>query len=198
MKGLVGCEESGAVRDAFIARGHEMLSCDLLATRRVGPHYQGDVFDVIDYPWDIALFYFPCTDSSVSGARHFEAKKMDGRFYASNSLWIKGWRSTSHIKGVSFEHPVSVISSLVGKPTQVIQPWMFGHYETKATCLWLRGLPRLIPTYKTMEECREALGIPSGTKPQERIHRMPPGPNRARDRSETFSGIAAAKAEQWG
>jgi hypothetical protein len=99
---------------------------------------------------------------------------------------------------VCFEHPVSIMSSLFRKPDQVLQPWMFGHYETKATCLWLRGLDRLVPTYRTPEECREALGLPPGTPLGDRIHKMAPGPNRARDRSETFAGIANAKALQWG
>lgn len=195
---LVGCEESGAVRDAFIALGHEALSSDLLPTRSPGPHYQGDVFNVIDYPWDMGLFYFPCTESSVSGARHFQAKRMDGRFYAGNALWMKGWRRAAHIKAVCFEHPVSVISSLFRKPDQIVQPWNFGHFETKATCLWLRGLDPLKPTYRTVEECCEALGLPAGTKPADRVHKMAPGPNRARDRSATFAGIAQAKAIQWG
>lgn len=195
---LLGCEESGAVRDEFIALGHEALSCDLQPTRSHGPHYQGDVFNVIDYPWDLGLFYFPCTESSVSGARHFQAKKMDGRFYAGNALWLRGWKRSAHIKGRCFEHPVSVISSLFRKPDQILQPWMFGHFETKATCLWLDGLPLLVPTYRTIEECCEALGLPAGTKPADRVHKMAPGPNRARDRSATFAGIARAKALQWG
>lgn len=160
MEVLVGCEESGIVRDEFLAMGHSAISCDLQPSRRGGPHYQGDVFDLIDYPFDLGLFYFPCTDSSVSGAKHFAAKKMDGRYYASNALWINGWRRAAHIPAVCFEHPVSVISSLFRKPDQIIHPWMFGHYETKATCLWLRGLPKLVPAYKTPDECREALGLP--------------------------------------
>ncbi len=195
---IVGCEESGTVRDAFIARGHRVVSADLMPTRRPGPHWHGDVFDLIDYPFDMGLFYFPCTGSAVSGAKHFEAKRMDGRFYADNALWMKGWRRAAHIYAVSFEHPVSVISSLFRKPDQIIQPWMFGHYETKATCLWLRNLPLLKPTYLTPEECREALSLPPGTKLGDRIHKMAPGPNRARDRSETYQGIADAKAAQWG
>lgn len=198
MEILVGCEESGVVRDQFAAMGHTVVSCDLMPTRSHGPHYHGDVFDVIDYPFDMGLFYFPCTDSSVSGARHFEAKRMDGRYYASNALWMRGWRRAAHIPAVCFEHPVSVISTLFRKPDQVIQPWMFGHYETKATCLWLRGLPPLVPTYRSPEECREALRLPAGTPLGDRIHKMAPGPNRARDRSETFLGIAKAKAAQWG
>ena len=195
---LVGCEYSGVVRDAFIEQGNEALSCDILPTDAPGPHYQGDVFDVIDFPWDIGIFHFPCTDASVSGARHFAAKKQDGRYYASASLWMKGWRRAAHIPGVCFEHPVSVMSSLFRKPDQVIQPWMFGHYETKATCLWLRGLPLLVPVYRTPEECREAIGLPAGSKPEARVHRMPPGPDRWKERSRTFRGIAAAMARAWG
>lgn len=185
MKVLVACEYSGRVRDAFLALGHEALSCDLLPTDVPGPHYQGDLFDVIDYPWDLAIVHIPCTDSSVSGARHFEAKKMDGRFYASNALWLNAWRRSAHIPRVCFEHPVSVISSLFRKPDQVVQPWMFGHGETKATCLWLRGLPLLHPT--NVVEGRE-----------NRIHRLPPSADRWKLRSETFPGIASAMADQWG
>ena len=197
MKVLVGCEYSGRVRDAFAARGHEAMSCDLLPSEVEGPHYQGSVFDVIDFPWDFAGFHFPCTDSSVSGARHFGAKKMDGRYYASASLWMEGWRRSRHIRGGYFEHPVSVMSSIFKKADQTIQPWMFGHYETKATCLWLWGVDPLVPTYKTSEECREALGLPPGTKPSDRIHKMPPGPDRWRERSRTYSGVAEAMATQW-
>lgn len=184
MKVLVGCEMSGVVRDAFLARGHEALSCDLQPSERAGPHYQGDLFDVLDFPWDLAIVHIPCTDSSVSGARHFEAKKQDGRYYASNAMWLRAWRACEHIPKVCFEHPVSVISSLFRKPDQVLQPWMFGHPETKATCLWLRGLPLLRPT--NIVEGREA-----------RVHRMAPSPERARERSRTYQGIADAFADQW-
>ena len=184
MRVLIGCELSGVVRDAFLARGHEALSCDLQPSERPGPHYQGDLFDVLDFPWDLAIVHIPCTDSSVSGARHFEAKKMDGRYYASNAMWLRAWRACEHIPRVCFEHPVSVISSLFRKPDQVLQPWMFGHPETKATCLWLRGLPLLRPT--NIVEGREA-----------RVHRMAPSPERARERSRTYQGIADAFADQW-
>lgn len=185
MKVLVGCEESGVVRDAFIARGHDAMSCDLEPTRRPGPHYQGDVFDVIDYPWDLAIFHFPCTHTSVSGAKHFAAKWADGRQAAGVALFMRGWRRAVHIPRVAFEQPVSILSSLFRKPDQIIQPWQFGHGEIKATCLWLRGLPPLTPTQ--VVDGREA-----------RVHLMPPGPNRARDRSATYQGIADAMAEQWG
>lgn len=185
MKVLVGCERSGKVRDAFARLGHEVLSCDIEPTDTDGPHYQGDVFDVIDFPWDLGLFFFPCTHSSVSGARWFADKKRDGSYYAGNALWLKGWRRAMHIPRVAFEHPVSVISSLFRQPDQVIQPWMFGHGEVKATCLWLRGLPLLTPT-----------NIVEGRAP--RVHYMPPGEDRARLRSETYTGIAEAMAAQWG
>lgn len=198
MKILIACEYSGRVREAFAALGHEVLSCDLLPTEQPGNHYQGDVFDVIDFPWDFGGFHFPCTDGSVSGARHFEAKKQDGRFYTSASLWMRGWRQSRHIHGGYFEHPISVMSSLFRKPDQIIQPWMFGHFETKATCLWLWGVPSLAPTYRTLDECREALGLPVDAKPEARIHRMPPGPDRWKERSRTFQGIADAMAAQWG
>lgn len=198
MKGLVACEYSGRVRDAFRANGHEMLSCDLLPTDAPGPHYEGTVFDVIDYPWDFGGFHFPCTDASVSGAKHFAAKKADGRYYASVALWLNGWKRSRHIRGGYFEHPVSVMSSEFRKPDQIVQPWMFGHYETKATCLWLWGVPSLVPTYRTPEECREALGLPAGAKPEARIHKMPPSADRWKLRSATYPGIADAMAAQWG
>lgn len=198
MKVLVGCERSRVVAQAFEAQGHEVLSCDLESPRRPGAHYQGDVFDVIDFPFDFGGFHFPCTHGSVSGAKHFAAKKLDGRYYAAAALWMKGWRRSRHIPAGYFEHPVSVMSTLFRKPDQTVQPWMFGHYETKATCLWLWGVSALVPTYRTPEECREALGLPPGTPLGARIHRMGPSPDRAEKRSETYAGIAAAKAQQWG
>lgn len=182
---LIGCEESGAVRDAFISAGHRAMSCDLMPTRAPGPHYCGDVFDVIDYPWDLAIFHPPCTHTSVSGARHFAEKWADGRQAAGVSFFMALVRRSAHIASVALEQPVSIISSLYRRPDQIIQPWQFGHGETKATCLWLRGLPLLVPT--DIVEGRD-----------DRIHKMPPGPDRARDRSATYSGIAAAMAAQWG
>lgn len=198
MKAIIGCEESGAVRDALRRGGVDAMSSDLLPSRSPGPHYQGDVFDVIDYPWDLGIFHPPCTHTSVSGARHFAAKWMDGRAAQGPAFFMRLWRRAAHIGGVAFEQPVSVMSTLFRKPDQVIQPWMFGHYETKATCLWLRGLPLLVPVYRTVDECREALGLKDGSKPADRIHKMPPGANRARDRSATYAGIAEAIARQWG
>ena len=185
MRILVGCESSGRVRDAFIRGGHDAMSCDLLDTESPGPHYKGDLFDVIDYPWDLAIFHPECTHLSVSGSRHFEAKKMDGRQQAGVSFFMKIVRRSEHIPMTAIENPVCVMSSLYRKPDQIIQPWMFGHGETKATCLWLKGLPNLTPT--NIVDGREA-----------RVHRMPPGPNRWRERSRTYEGIAQAMANQWG
>ena len=195
---LVGCEESGTVRNAFTREGHNAMSCDLLPTRLPGPHYEGDIFDVIDYPWEVGIFHPPCTNTCVSGARHFEAKRLDGRQQAGVSFFMSLWRRSAHIKGVAFEQPVSIISRLFRKPDQIIQPWMFGEFETKATCLWLRDLPPLIPTYRSIAECRDALGLAADAMPLDRVHKMAPGPDRARERSKTYQGIATAMANQWG
>jgi hypothetical protein len=181
---LVGCEESGTVRDAFSALGHKVLSCDLMPTRSRGPHYEGDIFDVIDYPWDLAIFHPPCTHTSVSGARHFAEKWMDGRQAAGVAFFMQLVRRSAHIPRTCFEQPVSIMSTLYRKPDQVVNPWQFGHGETKATCLWLKGLPLLVPTQ-----------IVEGRA--DRIHKMAPGPDRARERSKTYDGIARAMATQW-
>lgn len=183
MKVLIACEYSGRVRDAFRALGHEAISCDLLPTDVPGPHYQGDVRDLLDYPFDLMVAHPPCTDLSVSGARHFEAKKMDGRQYASAAFFMMLARAP--IPRIAIENPVCIMSSLYRKPDQVIQPWMFGHGETKATCLWLKGLPKLVPT-----------DVVEGREP--RIHKMPPSADRWKLRSETYEGIAKAMASQWG
>lgn len=183
LKVLIACEYSGAVRDAFSELGHDAMSCDLLPTESDGKHYQGDVRDVLDFPWDLMIAHPPCTHLSVSGARHFKAKRLDGRQQSAVSFFLA--LSKADIPKIAIENPVCVISSLWRKPDQTIQPWQFGHGETKATCLWLKGLPKLEPT--NIVEGREA-----------RIHKMPPGPNRWKERSKTFAGIAKAMAKQWG
>lgn len=182
MKILIACEYSGAVRDAFRAKGHDAMSCDLLPTDVPGPHYQGDVRDVIDYPWDMMIAFPPCTALAVSGARHFEEKRMDGRQQAGASFFKM--LSKADIPYIALENPISVMSTLWRKPDQIIQPWMFGHGETKSTCLWLKGLPLLKPT--NVVEGRE-----------QRIWKMPPSPDRWKERSKTFPGIAQAMADQW-
>lgn len=183
MKVLIACEYSGRVRDAFIKRGHNAMSCDLLDADAPGPHYKGDVRDVLDYPWDLMIAHPPCTDLAVSGARHFEAKRLDGRQQASASFFMMLMKAD--IPMIAVENPVCIMSSLYRKPDQIIQPWQFGHGETKATCLWLKGLPKLEPT-----------NIVDGR--DDRIHKMPPSDDRWKLRSLTYQGIADAMAEHWG
>jgi site-specific DNA-cytosine methylase len=183
VKVLIACEYSGTVRDAFLKLGHEAMSCDLLPTDVPGPHYQGDVRDVLDYPWDLMIAHPPCTHLSVSGARHFEVKRLDGRQQAAASFFLM--LAKAQIPRIAIENPVCVMSSLWRRPDQTIQPWQFGHGETKATCLWLKCLLPLEPT-----------DIVDGREP--RVHRMSPGPDRWKERSRTFSGIGQAMAMQWG
>jgi len=184
MKVLVACEFSGTVRRAFAARGHDAWSCDLLpADDGSAQHIQGDVSGVLGDGWDMMIGHPPCTDLAVSGARHFAAKIADGR--QGRALDFVRLLMDAPIPQIAIENPISVISSHIRKPDQVIQPWQFGHGETKATCLWLKNLPKLRPT-----------NIVDGR--DNRIHRMPPGPDRWKLRSVTYSGIADAMADQWG
>jgi site-specific DNA-cytosine methylase len=183
MKVLVACESSGVVRDAFRALGHDALSCDLLPADNGGPHYQGDVRDILGEGWDMVLAFPPCTHLAVSGARHFAQKRADGRQQEGIDFFMLFARLDC--PRVAIENPVGIMSTHYRKPDQIIQPWQFGHGETKATCLWLKGLPKLLPT--NIVEGREA-----------RIHRMPPSPTRWKERSKTYPGIAQAMAQQWG
>lgn len=182
MKVLVACEYSGVVRDAFIAKGHKAVSCDLLPTDAAGPHYQGDVFDIINDGWDLMIAHPPCTHLAVSGARHFAAKQASG--VQQEALAFVQRLLDAPIERIALENPVSIISSRIRKPDQIVQPWQFGHGETKATCLWLKNLPLLTPT--NIVDGREA-----------KVHRMPPSANRWKLRSTTYSGIANAMAAQW-
>jgi site-specific DNA-cytosine methylase len=191
MRVIIGCEYSGVVRDAFRARGHDAWSCDLLPSEVPGNHYQCDIFEVINRGWDLGIFHPPCTDLAVSGARHFAAKKADGRQDAALDF-VRRLLSLK-IPKIALENPVSIISSHIRKPDQIIQPWQFGHPEQKATCLWLKGLPLLKPTNNVYDMM---MTLPA--KDRERVHRMPPGPDRWKERSRTFQGIATAMAEQWG
>lgn len=183
MRVLVACEYSGIVRDAFLRKGHEAMSCDLLPTENPGPHYQGDVRDVLNYPWDLMIAHPPCTHLSVSGAKHFENKKQLGLQQAGVSFFMM--LAKADIPKIAIENPISIMSSVWRKPSQIIQPWQFGHGETKATCLWLKGLPKLVPT--KIVEGREA-----------RVHKLPPSEDRWKIRSRTYQGIALAMAGQWG
>ena len=190
MRVLVACEYSGRVRDSFIAKGHEAMSCDLLPTEKPGPHYQGDVRDVMDYPWDLMIAHPPCTDLSVSGAAWFEKKKMNGSQQMSASFFMM--LAKSDIPRIAIENPICIMSRLWRKPDQIIQPWMFGHMEQKATCLWLKNLPVLYPTNDVKAQMME---LPKNKR--ERLHYLPPSDDRWKLRSETFQGIADAMAEQW-
>ena len=183
MKVLIACEYSGRVRDAFIRGGHDAMSCDLLQTEVNGPHYQGDLREVLNDGWDLMVCHPPCTHLAVSGARHFAAKLASG--VQQEALDFVRLLLNAPIPRIALENPISIISSQIRKPDQVIQPWMFGHGEVKATCLWLKGLPKLTPT--NIVEGREA-----------RVHKMPPGPNRWKERSRTLEGVAQAMADQWG
>jgi len=190
MRVLVACEYSGRVRDSFIAKGHEAMSCDLLPTEKPGPHYQGDVRDVMDYPWDLMIAHPPCTDLSVSGAAWFEKKKMNGSQQMSASFFMM--LAKSDIPRIAIENPICIMSRLWRKPDQIVQPWMFGHMEQKATCLWLKNLPVLHPTNDVKAQMME---LPKNKR--ERLHYLPPSQDRWKLRSETFQGIADAMAEQW-
>jgi len=195
MRVLVACEYSGRVRDAFLAIGHEAMSCDLLPTESEGPHYEGDIRDVLDYPWDLMIAHPPCTHLSVSGARYFADKRMRGGQQAAASFFMM--LAKADIPRVAIENPVCVMSSLWRKPDQVIQPWQFGHNASKATCLWLKGLPLLKPTQQV--EPRMIDGEKRwGNQTDSGQNRLGPSPDRWKIRSETYPGIASAMADQWG
>ena len=181
MRVLIACEFSGIVRDAFRARGHDAWSCDLLPSER-GPanHIQGDVKNWFNLDWDLMIAHPPCTHLAVSGARWFAGKQPE----QAEALDFVRLLLAAPIPRIALENPVSIISSRIRKPDQIIQPWQFGHGETKATCLWLKGLPRLVPTQ--IVDGREA-----------RVHRQAPSPDRWKERSRTLPGIAAAMADQW-
>lgn len=182
MKILIACEFSGTVRDAFIAQGHDAVSCDLLPTEKPGKHYCGDVRNIINgsNQWDMMIAHPPCTHLAVSGARYFKNKKKEQQEaidFFMDLVYVD-------IPHVCIENPISIMSTKHRKPDQIIQPWMFGHGETKATCLWLKNLPKLNPT--KIVEGRE-----------NKIHKMPPSQNRWKDRSRTYQGFAEAMAKQW-
>lgn len=189
MRVLIACEFSEIVRDAFIERGHDAWSCDLLQTERPvsdgasgSGHWVGDVLKMIaDGGWDLMIAFPPCTHLSVSGARWFKEKRAEQaeaiRFFLN--------LASANVKRIAIENPIGIMSTHYRKPDQIVQPWMFGHGEVKATCFWLKNLPLLKPT--NIVEGRRA-----------RVHREPPSPDRWKNRSRTYEGLAAAFAEQWG
>lgn len=183
MKILVACEYSGKVRDAFIEAGHDAVSCDILPTEKPGPHHQGSVLDILDDGWDMMIAFPPCTHLASSGARWFAEKRADGRQQEGADFFMR--MINAPIERIAVENPVGIMSRTYRKPDQIIQPWQYGHGETKATCLWLKNLPLLQPT------C-----VVEGREP--RMWKLSPSKDRAKIRSETYQGIADAMALQWG
>ena len=185
MRVLIACEESQVVTEAFREKGHTAYSCDNKEFSGNHPewHFGIDVLDILEKDWAMVIAFPPCTDLSVSGARWFKEKQADGRQQASIAFFMQ--IANTPCPRVAVENPIGIMSTHWRKPDQIIQPWQFGHGETKATCLWLKGLPKLVPT--NIVEGREA-----------RVWKMSPSPERSRLRSRTYEGIARAMADQWG
>jgi len=182
MRVLVGCEVTGTVREAFARLGHDAWSCDILPSEIEGNHVEDDILNIVGRGhWDLLIAHPPCTDLAVSGARWFEKKGTRPEL----ALELVRQLMAAPIRRIAIENPVSIISSRIRKPDQIIQPWEFGHGESKATCLWLKNLPRLHPT-NVVEAC-----VPV-------VHMMPPSATRAAERARTYQGIADAMAAQWG
>ena len=197
------------MRDAFLARGHDAVSCDFEPTERPGPHHHGDVFDIIGDGWDLMIAHPPCTFLANSSSKHlyidkdkangpdperWEGMRQGAEFF--KSLWLQG------IPQIAIENPIMLgyAKALIGcgKQTQTIQPYHFGDGEQKATCLWLKNLPPLQKTYGSWEAYRIQAGLPPDAKPDKRVHKLGPSPTRWKERSRTYPGIARAFAEQWG
>jgi hypothetical protein len=187
MRILIGCEFSGTVRDAFKKRGHDAWSCDILPTDSPGNHIQGDVLEILDDGWDLAIFHPPCTHLCVSGARWFKDKRTEQAGAINFFMALVN----APIPHIAIENPIGIMSTIYRKPDQIIQPWQFGHDASKKTCLWLKGLPLLLPT-KVITKTLYANQTPSGQ------NRIPPSPDRWRIRSKTYKGIADGMAAQWG
>lgn len=181
MRVLIACEFSGIVRDAFIAQGHDAMSCDFLPTEREGPHYQGNIRDIIREGWDMMVAHPPCQHLAASGARWWKDKKEVQKDAIDFVLWLKD----APIEHIAIENPIGILSTVWRKPDEIIQPWMFGHGESKATCLWLKNVPELVPTEIVLGRTQ-------------RLYRLPPSPDRWKERSRTYEGIAKAMATQWG
>ena len=193
MRVLVACEYSGIVRDAFIARGHDAMSCDLLPSDREGPHYQGDVRDILGQKWDLMIAHPPCTYLAASGL-HWNKRVAGRSLLTEDALEFVRLLLGADIPNIALENPIGCISTRVRKPDQIIQPWQFGHDASKATCLWLRGLPLLRPTNELPggRKARRANQTKSGQ------NKLSPSADRWRIRSTTYQGIADAMASQWG
>ena len=184
MKVLVACEYSGTVRDAFICQGHYAMSCDLLPTDQPGPHYQGSVLDILEDGWDLMVAHPPCTYLCSSGL-HWNKRRPERAKQTEDALWFVSALLSAPIPRIALENPIGCISTRIRKPDQTVQPWQYGHGEVKATCLWLKALPKLTPTH-----------IVEGREP--RMWKLPPSADRWKLRSTTYKGIAEAMAKQWG
>lgn len=196
MRVLVACEYSGTVRDAFIARGHDAMSCDLLPTDVPGPHYQGDVFDIINDGWDLMVAHPPCTYLCSSGL-HWNKRVPGRQELTEEALEFVRRLMAAPVKRIAIENPIGCIGTRIRKADQTIQPWQFGHDASKATCLWLNGLMPLRPT--EIIEPRIVGGKKRwGNQTDSGQNRLPPSADRWKIRSETYAGIARAMAEQWG
>lgn len=190
---LIACEYSGRVRDAFIRLGHDAISCDLLPTESPGPHYQGDVRDIINSGWDLMICHPDCKYLAVSGM-HWTKRGLRDPQLTEDALDFVRLLMDAPIQHIALENPVSVISSRIRKPDQIIQPWWFGEDASKKTCLWLKNLPLLTPTNKLPgdDKTRRANQTPSGQ------NKLGPSDDRWKERSRTYLGIADAMAKQWG
>jgi hypothetical protein len=196
MRVLIACEYSGTVRDAFRARGHDAVSCDLLPTDAPGPHYQGPVQDIISERWDLMIAHPPCTYLSVSGM-HWTTRGLRDPQLTEDALEFVRMLMCAPVPRIAIENPISVISTRIRKPDQIITPYQFGHDASKKTCLWLQGLPLLRPTQ--MVEPRIIGGRKRwGNQTDSGQNRLSPSPDRWKIRSATYAGIAAAMADQWG
>jgi hypothetical protein len=205
MRVLIACEYSGAVRDAFIRAGHDALSCDILPADAPGPHYQGDVRDILGQPWDLLIAHPPCTYLCSSGL-HWNKRVPERQHLTDDAVsfartFIDG-PEVAHIPRRAVENPIGCLSRLVRKPDQIIHPHQFGHDASKATCLWLHGLPPLVPTANVAPRLvRQPSGktLPRwGNQTDSGQNKLPPSADRWKIRSETYAGIAEAMAAQWG
>jgi hypothetical protein len=195
MKVLVACESSGNVRDAFIRAGHDAMSCDMLPSESAGSHYQGDVLDILDRGWDLMIAHPPCTYLSVSGM-HWTTRGLRDPQLTEDALEFFRVLMNAPIHKIAIENPVSVVSSRIRKPDQIIQPYHFGHDASKKTCLWLKNLPPLRPTQ--FVEPRQVNGKQRWSNQTDSgQNKLPPSADRWKKRSETYRGIAEAMATQW-
>lgn len=191
MNVIVACEFSGIVRDAFLTRGHNAISCDLLPTERQGPHIQDDIRNIDLSKYDLMIAHPPCTYLSSSGL-HWNKRRPERQQKTEEALEFVRWLLNAPVEHIALENPIGCISTRIRKPDQIIQPWYFGHPESKATCLWLKHLPYLMPTNILTASGRWDNQTASGQ------NKLAPSPTRWMERSRTYTGIAEAMAEQWG